>query len=382
MNENTAWQLSRIPPFLLAGGDSVAQAEAGDIVRTRLQQAKRAYSVRRVAVHEADSLLGSLKPHPGDLVLARVLQLGLHQHLESADGRRQRLWPGDEVIVAYGACYAPDQFEAVIPDDLLDCHLVAGGGVAARMVTRHTGIQGATQIQPIGLLASPRGVLNLRDAALGAAARARAALTIAVVGSSMNSGKTTTAAHLIAGLRRAGLRVGAAKVTGTGAGGDRWLMLDAGAACTVDCTDMGHASTAGLAPSEVERIFANLCGHVASSGVDSMVVEVADGLLQRETAALLQSKVFAETVDAVLYAAPDALSAVAGVAWLRQRHLPLVAVSGLLTASPLATREAAAAVGVPTCTVEQIATPEVLHHLLPRVTQLARQAPRGSARHG
>ena len=41
-----------------------------------------------------------------------------------------------------------------------------------------------------------------------------------VAGTAMNAGKTTAAARLIKGLQRAGLRVGAAKVTGTGAGGD------------------------------------------------------------------------------------------------------------------------------------------------------------------
>ncbi len=349
---------------------------AGAAACARIRQAKRAYSVRRVQLSEADRLTTRQRPRAGDLVLARVTQLGLHQHLESADGRRQRLWPGDEVVVAFGQRYAPDQFEAVVPDDLLACHLVAGGGIAARVLTRHAGVKPATQIEPLGLLANARGVLNLRDSSLGQAARARSPLTVAVVGSSMNAGKTTTAAHLIAGLRRAGLRVGAAKVTGTGAGGDRWLMQDAGATLTLDFTDMGFASTAGLAPDEVERLLTDLCGHVASSGAQCTVLEVADGLLQRETSALVRSRLFARHVDAVVFAAPDALSAIAGVEWLRQRQLPVVAVSGLLTASPLASREAAAMVDVPVFTVEQLATPEVLQRVLPRMEQLVERARR------
>ncbi len=376
MQQETQVQVSGGAEAVRAGGAN-APSHAGTAgTAARLRQAKRAYSVRRVALADADRLLAERRPRPGDLLLARVMQLGMHQHLESSDGRRQRLWPGDEIIVAYGERYAPDQFEAVVPDDLLGCHLVAGGGIAARVLTRHAGVKPATQIQPIGLLGHARGVLNLRDASLGHAARGRSALTLAVVGSSMNAGKTTTAAHLIAGLRRAGLRVGAAKVTGTGAGGDRWLMQDAGAALTLDFTDMGYASTAGLEPADVERILVSLCGHVASSGVDCTVLEVADGLLQRETSALVQSSLFARHVDAVIFAAPDALSAIAGTNWLRQRQLPLVAISGLLTASPLASREAAAMLDLPIHTIEQLATPEVLRQLLPRVTQLVERAQR------
>ncbi len=345
----------------------------------RVAQAKKAYTVRRVALTRSEGLrLAQASPRSGDLVLARVAQLGMHQHLESADGRRQRLWPGDEIVVAYGRRYAPDQFEAVIPDDLSACHLVAGGGVAARVLSRHASVRPATQIEPIGLLADSLGVLNLRRSALGASAGGRAPLMVAVLGSSMNAGKTTTAAHVIAGLRRAGLRVGAAKVTGTGAGGDRWLMHDAGAAVVLDFTDMGYASTAGLELPALERLFIELSGHVASAGVDCTVIEVADGLLQRETAALVCSHVFAKYVDAVVFAAPDALSAIAGVSWLQQRALPVVAVSGVLTASPLATREAASALRLSLHTADELATPGVLAGLLPRVPELVEHAGRAA----
>ncbi len=355
----------RAPQIAQRSGAARVESEA-----QRLRSAKAAYTVRRIGLGRLQGLaLVEACPRAGDLVVAQVTQLGMHQHLESADGRRQRLWPGDTIVVAYGQRYAPDQFEAVIPEDLSPCHLVAGGGVAARVLSRHASIKPATQIAPLGLLADAQGVLNLRRGALGGA-RGRTPLSIAVLGSSMNAGKTTTAANLIAGLKRSGLRVGAAKITGTGAGGDRWLMQDAGASPVLDFTDMGHASTAGLDSATVERILGDLSGHLASTGVDCAVIEVADGLLQRETSALVQSHLFAKVVDAVVFAAPDAMSAIAGVAWLEQRGLPVVAVSGVLTASPLATREAGAALKVPTCTIDDLATPAVLCGVLPKLPDL------------
>lgn len=336
----------------------------------RIRSAKSAYSVRRVNLADATHLLLDAQPSSGDLVLARVAHLGQHLHLESGDGRRCRLWPGDEIVVAYGARYAPDQFEAIVPEDLAPCHLVAGGGIAARVLSHHAGMKSATRIEPIGLLANAGGAINLRSAALGTPQPVRPAFTVAVVGSSMNAGKTTTAASLIVGLKRLGRRVGAAKITGTGSGGDRWLMADAGAAPVLDFTDAGYATTAALPVEALENILTFLSRHVASAGVECLVLEIADGLLQAETSALVQSRRFARTVDAVVFAAPDAMSAVAGVDWLQQRHLPIAAVSGVLTASPLAMREAAAAVRMPVHTQYDLNDPQILRALFPVLDRL------------
>lgn len=352
-----------------------APTQRGNLIN-RIERAKSAYSVRRVDLSDASALVTSGRPSAGDLVLARVTRLGQHQHLEMASGRRCRLWKGDEIIVAYGERYAPDQFEAMVPEDLSECHLVAGGGIAARAVSRHGNMKPATEIEPIGLLANSDGVINVRSGALGPAPKLRPQMTFAVVGSSMNAGKTTTAANLIVGLRRLGHRVAAAKITGTGAGGDRWLLTDAGAAQVLDFTDAGYATTAGLPAEALDHILTLLVAHAASSGAHSLVLEIADGILQRETAMLVESHRFAKTVDAVLFAASTPMCAIAGVDWLQRRGLTVAAVSGVLTASPLAMREAAGELSVPVHTIDDLATAEVVSGLSPLMrrppSQLAR----------
>ena len=67
---------------------------------------------------------------------------------------------------------------------------------------------------------------------------------ILVVGSSMDSGKTTAASSVVHGLSRSNALVCAAKLTGTASLKDRLIMEDAGAAEVLDFTDVGHASTA------------------------------------------------------------------------------------------------------------------------------------------
>lgn len=312
---------------------------------------KLAYTTRRAALEEAVALLTDAAPRPGDLVLARIDELGQHPRLELRDGRRAQLFPGDAVVVCYGNRYAPDQFEAEVPPDLSPCQLVAAGGVAARVLSRHASISAATTITPLGLLGDDQGrPLNLRRWRLRAGSQqrsARAPLTVAVVGTSMNSGKTTMAADVARGLVGAGFAVGAAKITGTGAGGDRWLLEDAGADPVLDFVDAGYASTYKISGAELERIFATLTSQLAAARVDAVVLEVADGIFQIEAAMLLRSARFAAGVDHLLFAAVDAAGAAAGVAHLASHGHDVAAIGGKVSSSPLGAREATLVTGLP-----------------------------------
>ena len=334
----------------------------------RVEAWKTPYAARRVPRRAFCTLLtGEVTPRVGDLALVRVDKLGQHKHLELACGRRARLFPGDEIVLAYGHRYAPDQFEAEVPGDVGPCHMVAAGGVAARVLSRHDRMGTPTRVVPLGILGDHTGrALNLAQFALPPQPLPRSRpFTVAVVGTSMNAGKTETATHIIRGLKRAGLRDGAAKVTGTGAGGDAWSMRDAGAFEVLDFGDVGLPSTYLEARDSVEEATCTLIAQLASDGAHAIVIEVADGVFQRETAALVQSPVFRRAVDAVVFAAGDAMGSVGGVAWLRERKLPVVAAGGLLTASPLASREAAQALGVPVLTLDDLASPDVVHALWP-----------------
>ena len=245
-------------------------------------------------------------------------------------------------------------------------HLVAGGGIASRLISRNSRIKRPTRIRPLGLIGDTQGgVLNLRDWALDSSSIPKTLPPVIVVaGTAMNAGKTTAAASLIKGLARAGKRVGAAKVTGTGAGGDYWQMIDAGATEVVDFTDAGHASTYLLASHEVEKVFLRLLSHLGNRGMDAIVVEVADGILQAETADLLASPGFSYYCDRLVFAAGDAMGAVAGAQWLLARGLEVSAVTGSLTTSPLAVREASTALGLPVLSRRQLADAQTAAGLL------------------
>jgi hypothetical protein len=340
----------------------------------RTAKLKTPYATRRVPLSAMATLLTeNTAPQAGDLVLCRVDKLGQHRNIELANGRRARLFPGDEIVLAYGHRYAPDQFEAEVPGDLGPCHMVAAGGIAARVIAKHGKMKAATQIKPLGLVGDRTGhVLNLADFALEKTHfDYNHVPTFAVVGTSMNAGKTETCTHIIRGLVNAGLRVGAAKVTGTGAGCDAWSMLDAGAALVLDFGDAGLPSTYLASAAQIDEVFVALTRHLYRSGVDVVVLEVADGIFQRETTMLLDSPRFARAVDGIVFAAGDAMGSSAGVQWLQQRGLPVVAASGLLTASPLAIREARAAHSLPVLDLDDLSSAGIAEVLAVRQAERA-----------
>lgn len=335
----------------------------------QLDTAKRAFTTRCVSdeVIAASHIDDSRGPAAGDLVLCEVLSIGQHKTLHSVGGRRQTLFPGDRIILAYGDRYAPDQFEACIPEDLDACDMVAAGGLAGRVRASHGNMATPTRLQPVGLLVDTQGrTVNTRRYgidALAAGGNERPPV-IAVFGTSMNSGKTTTAVDLIRGLRASGKHVGAAKVSGTGAATDIYGFRDAGASIALDFTDAGHGSTYQLERAELLRVFRALVGSVAATDVDVIVIEVADGLYQRETAMLIDAPEFREAVDLVAFSAQDGAGAVQGAHHLQAAGLPVVVLSGVFTSSMLAMREAGAHTDVPVVPTAELATPDAATKVL------------------
>ncbi|MEL4358049.1 MULTISPECIES: hypothetical protein [unclassified Luteococcus] len=345
--------------------------------RTRLQRAKMAYTTRFFAEqvqHDADGhelVSGSdVVPRAGDLVLARVVEIGKHTRLESPQSRRQLLFPGDEIVVAYGHRYAPDQFEAEVPTSLEQTNLVAAGGLAGRVTAQHASIDAATVIQPLGLVARDGEVLNLTGLAPHRAQSSpqrrpgERPRLVTVLGTSMNSGKSTTLACLINGLTAAGLSVAAGKATGTGAGGDPRMFVDAGASTVLDFTDFGHGSTYRLGYDELKALVLSVMAALSHADTDVVVLEIADGIYQGETSRLIADPEVQAWIDTLVFAAGDALGATKGVDLLAEHGLRVAAVSGVVTASPLATREADAVLPVSLVPTFDLTIPETAREVL------------------
>jgi hypothetical protein len=117
----------------------------------------------------------------------------------------------------------------------------------------------------------------------------------------MDAGKTTTAAHMVRSLTDAGHVVAAAKLTGTACGKDANLLYDAGAVAVFDFTHAGWPSTANLSLGELLSISGRIRAGLAAHAPEFVILEIADGVVQRETAMMLAAPAFRDSIDAVVF---------------------------------------------------------------------------------
>jgi len=310
--------------------------------------------VQRAAVRSLDHDLRDARS--GDLVLAEVQEIGNHKRLQLSDGRFSILYPKDRVVLACADRFAEDQYEgiAALSEDSAD--LLAGGGVIGQMRARNGKIKRPTRLKVIGKLTDEMGrVLNLADFALETVSGPRPGRVIGVIGTGMNAGKTAAAAGLVNGFARFGSAVAGIKVTGTGSFGDVHNYEAAGATQVLDFTDVGLASTYRQPLDRLEQVTRMLLATAA--GCDVAIVELADGVSQVETAALLRRPGYRGLFDAFLLAAPGALAARGALGWLQsEAQISPLALTGLMTQAPLAVAEAAT-LGLPVFSREDLSDP-------------------------
>jgi len=302
------------------------------------------------------------KPSIGQMVVAEVLKVGKNTTLEDRSGLSARIFTGDRIVGAFGNRYATHQFEGYVPNRVSSrCDLLSIGGVCGNVTTRHDSVKPPTRLRILGLVSNEHGeVLNQASFGLDPIADQWADVAsppgevIVVVGASMDSGKTTVAGLLTRALTQAGLRVAAAKMTGTAAGKDCRFYLSCGARPVLDFLDAGFPSTYLLDPKQIAHVRDVLLSRLRAARPDYIVIEIADGIFQRETRMLLTDETFRAQIDHVIFTAGDSLAAESGVRHLRRYGLPLRAVSGLLTQSELGIREAEEATGVPCLATDRI----------------------------
>ena len=189
----------------------------------------------------------------------------------------------------------------------------------------------------------------------------------------MNSGKTLATARLSHGLTLAGMQVGAIKATGTGSFGDYHQYADSGAHFVADFSDAGLATTYLMPIERIRDGIERLLSAAKEAGCDVVIMEIADGLLQRETSALLRDDALRRRLSGLVFACGDAVAAQGGVATLRAYGHEVTALTGMLSCSPMSSQEASDATGVPVLTKSDLAEPSEALAVL-RADQVCTQA--------
>ncbi len=345
------------------------------------ESVKRSYATRRVPVADLARLVPlSESPEVGDVLLTQLERIGRNARIELTNGRIAILHEGDMIACVLGNRYATEQFEGYAKVHGDACDLLSMGGLCGTMSSCHVGIAEPSKLRILGSIGDSNGEpLRLSNYSLALRPFGQRPRILAVCGSSMDSGKSHTARSAILGLRKRGLQVAGVKLTGTAAGRDTWSMMDVGARPAVDFLDGGFPSTYLCSLDQLMTIHRLLLGHAAMAGAEWAVIELADGVLQRETASLLRCQAFVSSVDRWLYATRDAPGAAGGISALRALGIEPAAISGVIAMSPLAMREASEATGVRCVTALELQSGSLNDFLIARPAVLVdTPQPRGA----
>jgi hypothetical protein len=335
---------------------------------------KKTYICKDVKANSIDSRVPeNYIPVAGDVAVFEVLKIGKHKNVQSDSKRNMTIVPGDRIMAAFGTRYATEQFEGYLPESVQEeLHILGAGGTVGVIASMHYKFKdvGPTVLRFVGFAKDQFNhiintkQINRKQIASFTGAAALATKVIASLGSSMDSGKTTSAAYLVHGLKKAGYKVAYIKLTGTVYTKDSDLANDLGADMTTDFGDFGFPSTYMCNEQELLDLYESAVLKVLSVHPDYVIMEIADGLYERETKMLLNCQRFKDSMEGVIFSAGDSLAAINGIHTLNSWGLYPLALSGLFTASPLLMREVKENTTIPVYTINELANGEIAEAML------------------
>jgi len=299
-------------------------------------------------------------PKAGDVAVFQVISIGKHKAVQGENGNNAYIFPGDKILAVFGTRYATAQFEGYVPTKYHSTYQILGqGGVVGVLESMHSKFDdiGATQLKLVGYAVDEnKKVINtlfngIEPVPFNPLKKRDYHLYLSL-GASMDSGKTTTAAFLSRGLMKQKKKVAFIKLTGTVYAKDCSFVRDCGAETAVDFSYCGYPSTFLCSTNEIMTILGTLLERVERINPDAVVIEIADGLLQKETKALINHKPLMDSVDSVLLSCADSLSISNGINILTKiNHTPKL-LTGIFTASPLMVKEVRENTNIPVFTLD------------------------------
>jgi len=318
-------------------------------------------------------------PKAGDVAIFRVKKIGKHTRIQSTTGNNNYILPGDLIMAAFGNRYATEQMEGFVPITYHKTyHILGQGGAIGILKNMHTKFElvGPTSLSLVGYIVNENGnvintkYLNKETENYKSISSRTNPKVILSLGTSMDSGKTTSAACLARGLKLAHKKTAFIKLTGTVYTKDKNMVRDYGANVSVDFSYFGFPSTYMCSTNELLTLFNNLINHVTPYKPDYIIVEIADGLLQRETYDLIHNYTFMDKISGALFSSLDSISAIAGADMLTEIGCPIIGVSGLFTTSPLLVQEVNLKSNYPVLVSENLMSKEIINILEKRINYL------------
>jgi hypothetical protein len=310
---------------------------------------KIASVTKRIELTRNAVLSTEIPAQAGTVIAARVLNAKTsYDTLEDVHGRFVRLHPGDVIAGALGHRDALHGFSGVVPAAVAvgdHLQLLNKGGVIGAGAEATPGVGDPFELEVLGAVVHFPDSDRLRGEAADVtkAALPPALLPstlppiVCLLGTAMDSGKTTAASVLITSLTHSGKRVAAGKLTGVSLRRDILAMSDCGASPAMIFTDFGVVTT-----DEANALQAahSLLANLVESEPDVIVLELGDGLLGTYGVhTLLSDPGLRAALSAIVLCASDPVGTWGAATILHDRYsLAPTVVSGPVTDTPVGRR--------------------------------------------
>ncbi len=218
----------------------------------------------------------------GDYIAAEVIYPGSGTlKMELTSGRMINVMNGDILIGALGVRHATLEatgtWTKIKQDGIM--HALTGAGLFGWLTSKSSFVPELIRLQYRGHVYYEGMKANMKRYAVKESFEKLDIPIVLLVGTSMSAGKTTAARILARELKRKGLKVVGAKLTGAGRYRDILSIKDAGAEKVFDFVDVGLPSS--ICPKkEYEEALPNLLSLIASAHADVAVVEIGASPLE------------------------------------------------------------------------------------------------------
>lgn len=240
---------------------------------TRIANFKEAFTFRPLARDQWSN---------GDYVVCEVSNIaGSSSRAELPNGRMMELMKGDVIIGALGTRHATleatGSWEAIKEDGRM--HLLTGAGLLGKMTSRSIFVTPLIELHYQGHVFVAGEKKGMKDYAADPPSVPFKVPVVLLVGTSMSSGKTTSARIIARQLKLMGLKVAGAKLTGAGRYRDILSVKDAGADFVFDFVDVGLPSS--ICPkAEYKEAVQKMLSLIAGRQPDVAVIEIGASPLE------------------------------------------------------------------------------------------------------
>ncbi len=331
------------------------------VVTTRIRLDRIASSTRNANLSN-DIIIGDeIVAGEGYVLAVRILEeKATYNSMEDLGGRLVQLRAGDVMAGTLGNRRALRGYAGEVPSTIAvgdTIEVLNLGGILGRCTSVNPEIGPPFKAEVLGAVLSFPELgdrvgrpAHIRDHAVPVAEALTTEVPVVfVAGTCMHAGKTVAATELVRGLSRAGMRVGALKLTGVSLMRDTMAMMDAGAVAALTFNDAGAASTRAGMTVPVARGLINRMTEPLGARPEIIVAELGDGILgEYGVQDILRAKDLTDLAVAWVMAAPDPVACWGAKELMEHEyHLPITAITGPATDNAVGSDYITATLGLP-----------------------------------